>query len=194
VAEHRLIAAYRDDLLTRLPSQLAGEVSDGLADAQEKYLAQGLTPDQAARAAIAEFGSPGIVADAFRRASPAWSAARALILTGPVIGGLWAATLITGHAWQWPIPAAGRLAAALTLGASVVMLATATRTRRYQAARHACLAGSLGLVSLDASVTVTALLVAPGIPWLLWAAACASAVRLTYAIPKMQQLASWPGT
>jgi hypothetical protein len=192
MAEHRLIAAYRDDLLTRLPSQLAEEVTGGLADAQENYLAHGLTPGQAARAAIAEFGSPGIVADAFRRASPAWSAARALVLTGPVIGGLWAAALITGHAWQWPIPAAGRIAAALILGASVVMLATAARTRRYQAARHACLTGSLGLVSLDAAVTITALLVAPGIPWLLCAAACASALRLTYALGTMRQLASWP--
>lgn len=192
MAEHRLIAAYRDDLLIRLPAPLAEEVTGGLAEAQEKYLAQGLTPDQAARAAIAEFGSPGIVADAFRRASPAWSATRALILTGPVIGGLWAAALITGHAWQWPIPAAGRVAAAFILGASVFMLATAMRTRRYQAARRACLAGGLGLVFLDAAVTVTALLVAPGIPWLLCAAACASAVRLTYAVGTMRQLASLP--
>ncbi len=108
MAEHRLTAAYRDDLLIRLPAHLADEVSDGLADAQEKYLAQGLTPGESARAAIAEFGSPGVVADAFRRASPAWSAARGLILTGPVVGGLWAAALITGHAWLWPVPPAIR--------------------------------------------------------------------------------------
>ena len=133
MAEHRLTAAYRDDLRSRLPAHLADEVSDGLADAQEKYLAQGLTPGESARAAIAEFGSPGVVADAFRRASPAWSAARGLILTGPLVGGLWAAALITGHAWLWPVPPAIRLAAGIVLAASVLMLATALRTRRYQA-------------------------------------------------------------
>jgi hypothetical protein len=192
--EHRLIAAYRDDLLARLPAQLAEEVSGGLADAQEKYLAQGLTPDQAARAAIAEFGSAGLVADAFRRACPAWSGARVLMLTGPVVGGLWAASLITGHAWQWPIPAAIRPAAGILLAASVLTLSLATRTRRYKTACRAYLAGSLGLASLDAAVTITALLAAPAIPWLLCTAVCASAARLTYAIGKMHQLAFWPGT
>jgi hypothetical protein len=38
MAEHRLIAAYRDDLLSQLPAHLADEVSDGLADAEEKYI------------------------------------------------------------------------------------------------------------------------------------------------------------
>ena len=192
MADHRLIAAYRDELLARLPSHLAEEVSGGLADAQEKYLDQGLHPDQAARAAIAEFGSPGVVVEAFRRASPVWSVVRALIVTGPVVGGLWAAALITSHAWQWPIPVAMRLAAGLVLAASVLLLATASLARQHQAARRACLAGSLSLAALDAAATI-AVLVQPGIRWLLLIAACASGVRLSYVLGRMRQLVSQPG-
>lgn len=193
MADHGLIAAYRDELLARLPSHLAEEVTDGLADAQENYLGQGLSPDQAARAAIAEFGSPGVVVDAFRRACPVWSVARALIVTGPVVGGLWAAAVITGHAWEGPIPVALRLVAGLVLAASVLLLVTASLTRRYQAARLAGLAGSLGLAALDASA-ITALLVTPGTQWLLLVAACASATRLTYVCGRLHQLPSHPGT
>ena len=80
-----------------LPPHLADEVSDGLADAHEKYIGQGLNPDQAARASIAEFGNAGVVAEAFRRACPAWRAARALIVTGPVVGGWWAASAVPGR-------------------------------------------------------------------------------------------------
>ncbi len=97
MADHRLIAAYRHDLLTRLPAELAEEVSDGLTDAQEEYVRRGLSPDQAAAAAVAEFGHPGTVADAFRSASPVLRLARILIATGPVVGACWAATLITAR-------------------------------------------------------------------------------------------------
>jgi hypothetical protein len=194
MAEQHLIAAYREDLLARLPAHLAGEVSDGLADAQENYIRQGMNPDQAARAAIAEFGEPGTVVDAFRRACPVWRAARALIVTGPVVGGWWAAVLIAGHAWDWPIPIAVRVAAGLLLAASVVLLATATLTSRYHTIRRAGLAGCMGVMALDASVTTTAVLLAPGVRWLLAVAACASATRLTFVAGTMRRLVTQPGS
>lgn len=193
MAEHRLIAAYRDDLLTQLPAHLADEVSDGLADAHEKYIGQGLNPDQAASAAIAEFGNARVVAEAFRRACPAWRAARALIATGPVVGGWWAAVLIADHAWDWPIPIAIRLLVGAILASSVLLLATSALARRYQAVRRAGLAGCLGLAALDVCAITTAVLLAPGLQWLVVVAACASAVRLAFVAGRMRGLVSQPG-
>ena len=46
---------------------------------------------------------------AFTRLSPARHAARRLLAAGPVVGGCWAAALITGRAWTWPVPATVRL-------------------------------------------------------------------------------------
>ncbi|MGB6454933.1 MAG: hypothetical protein WBH47_10655 [Streptosporangiaceae bacterium] len=193
MAEHRLIAAYRDDLLARIPTRLAEEVWDGLADAQEKYLGQGLNPDHAASAAIAEFGTARVVTDAFRRACPAWRLARALIVTGPLVGGWWAAALIADDAWDWPIPAAVRLLVGLILAGSVLLLLVSALARRYQVVRRAGLAGCLGLAALDVSVITTAVLLAPGVQWLLVVATCASAVRLTFVADRMRRLTCHPG-
>jgi hypothetical protein len=194
MAEHRLIAAYRNDLLVQLPVHLADEVSGGLADAHENYVSQGLTPDQAACAAIEEFGNARRVADAFRRACPAWRAARALIVTGPVVGGLWAAALIADRAWDWPIPIAVRLLVGAILASSVLLLVASALARRYQAVRRAGLAGCIGLAALDASMITTAILLAPSLRWLLVLAASASAVRLTFVASGMRRLVSQPGS
>jgi hypothetical protein len=190
MAQHRLIAAYRDDLLAQLPAHLADEVSDGLADAQEKYIGQGLNPDRAASAAIAEFGNADVVAEAFRHTCPAARAARTLIVTGPVVGGCWAAALIAGRAWDWPIPAAVRLLVGVILAGSVLLLVASALARRYQAVRRAGLAGCLGLAALDVFVITTAVLLAPSLQWLLVVAASASAVRLTFLAGRMRRLAS----
>ena len=193
MAEHRLIAAYRDDLLARLPSHLADEVADGLADAHDKYIGQGLNPDQAASAAIAEFGNAGLVAEAFRRACLAWRVARALIITGPLVGGCWAAALIADRAWEWPIPIAVRFMVGVVLAGSVLLLVASALARRYQQVRRAGLAGCLGLAVLDVCVITTAVLLAPSLRWLLVVAVCASAVRLTVVVGGLHRLVSQPG-
>jgi hypothetical protein len=193
VAEHGLIAAYREDLLARLPSHLADEVSDGLADAHDKYIGQGLNPDQAASAAVAEFGNVGVVAEAFRRACPAWRVARALIATGPVVGGCWAAALIADNAWDWPIPVAVRVLVGVILAGSVLLLVASVRARRYQRVRRAGLAGCLGLAALDVCVITTAVLLAPSLRWLLVVAVCFSVVRLTFVAGRVPLLVSRPG-
>ncbi len=188
MAEHRLIAAYRDDLLRRLPAHLADEVFDGLSDAAEKYLGEGLTTDQAARAAVDEFGNARAVAAAFRRACPAWRAARALIMTGPLVGGWWAAALIADHAWEWPVPVAVRLFVAVVLPSSVILLVVSVLTQRYQAVRRAGIAGCLGLLAVDVSVIATAIQLAPGIRWLLVVAASLSAGRLAFVAGRVHSL------
>lgn len=182
MADHGLIAAYRHDLLTRLPSQLAEEVCDGLTDAQEEYVRRGLSPDQAAAAAITEFGHPGTVADAFRRASPVLRLARILIATGPVVGGWWAVTLISARAWDWSIPIAAPVLMGLLLAASVVMLATASLTPRYQSLRRVGIAGCFGIAVLDVTVITAAMLLAPDAPWLVTIAICLSAARMTFVL------------
>jgi hypothetical protein len=180
VADHGLIAAYRRDLLALLPAELVHEVSDGLADAHDQYLLRGLSADQAALAAIAEFGHPATVADAFRRACPVLRLARILVVTGPIVGGWWAATLITARAWDWPVPAAAQLFVGLVLAASVVMLATASSTPRYQSLLRAGIAGSFGIAILDISAIATAILLAPTVRWLVVVALCVSVARLTF--------------
>ncbi|HSR84294.1 MAG TPA: permease prefix domain 1-containing protein [Streptosporangiaceae bacterium] len=180
MADHGLIAAYRQDLLAQLPADLADEVTDGLTDAHERYLLRGLRPDQAAAAAIAEFGEPGTVAAAFRRACPVWRLARVLIATGPIVGGSWAAALVTARVWDWPVPIAARLVVGLVLAASVVMLATASLTHRYPSLVRAGIAGSLGIAALDVAVVTTAVLLGPDLRWLVVVAVCVSMARLTF--------------
>lgn len=194
MADHRLIAAYRHDLLTRLPAELAEEVSDGLTDAQEEYVRRGLSPDQAAAAAVADFGHPGTVADAFRSASPVLRLARILIATSPVVGGWWAATLITARAWDWSIPLAAPVLVGLILAASVVTLATASLTPRYQSLRRAGIAGCLGIAVLDVTVITTAVLLAPDARWLVAIAICLSAVRLTLVVGGLRRCLGKPVT
>lgn len=192
MADNGLIAAYRHDLLARLPSELAEEVCDGLADAQDQYLRRGLSPDQAAAAAIAEFGHPGTVVDAFRTACPVFRLARVLIVTGPIVGGCWAAALITARAWQWSIPIAAALLAGLLLATSVVMLATAALTPRYQSLRRAGIAGCLGIAVLDVTVITTAMLLAPDARWLVLTATCLSAIRLTFVLADLRRCLARP--
>ncbi len=178
MAEHSLIRRYNDVLLAELPAQLAEEVADGLAEANAKYLRQGLSADDAALATVAEFGDARAVAYAFTRASPARRIARRLMVSGPVVGGCWAAALVTGRAWEWPVPGAVRLLLGATLVASVIILLTAAHVRRYRAARNAGLAGCAGLVAIDLSAITAVLAAGPGIRWLVALAVCASVSRL----------------
>ena len=188
MASHRLVAHCRQDLLQRLPVEVAEEVADGLDDSFEEYLSRGLTPDQAATAAVAEFGDPGQIVDAFRRASPVRRLARMLVLTGPLVGGWWAAALISSRAWDWSIPLSARLVAGPLVAASVALLMTALLSRRYQALQRAGIAGCLGVAALDAAVITTVMVLAPDGRWLFIVAACLSAVRLTFVARSLRRI------
>jgi hypothetical protein len=108
--------------------------------------------------------------------------ARILIATGPVVGGCWAATLITARAWDWSIPLAAPVLVGLLLAASVAMLATASLTPRYQSQRRAGIAGCFAIAVLDATAITTAMLLALDTRWLVAIAICLSAVRLTFVV------------
>src|SRR6266403_275621 len=77
---------------------------------------------------------PQVIVAAFTRLSPARHAARRLLATGPVVGGCWAAALITGRAWTWPVPATVLLLIGVVLITVIGLLAAAAFGRRYLSA------------------------------------------------------------
>jgi hypothetical protein len=178
VAEHRLIQLYNEVLLAELPAALAEEIADGLAEANAKYRRQGLSHDDAAKAAVAEFGNARAVVDALVRSSPARRITRWLIATGPVVGGCWALTLITRRAWDWPVPGVVRVLLGCILIATAIVLVTAAVARRYRVAQRAGAAGCAGLALIDASAITLVAAAAPSVGWLPLLAACASSLRL----------------
>src|SRR5215469_7633075 len=180
MAEHRLIQRYHDVLRAELPAQLAEEVADGLAEANAKYLRHGLNQDDAAQAAVAEFGDARAVAEAFARSSPARRTARTLIATGPIVGGCWAFALIAGRAWDWPVPNAARLLLGVTLIASVIAVLTAAMACRYRVAQRAGSVGCTGFALIDVSAITLVATTVPSVGWLAVLAACASTARLIF--------------
>lgn len=175
-----LITDYLSVLSAQLPGPLVEELADGLDETHQHYLTQGLTPDAAAGAAVAEFGEPQVIVAAFTRVSPARHAARRLLATGPVVGGCWAAALVTGRAWSWPVPAIVRLLIGVVLITVVGLLAAAAFGRRYLSARRAGAVACAGITVLDGVMLITAVLVIPVLVWPVILAAAASIARLTF--------------
>ncbi|MFP5372652.1 MAG: permease prefix domain 1-containing protein, partial [Actinomycetes bacterium] len=157
MAGHRLIDAYLDALAGRLPADTVDELADGLIETWHHYVDRGLSPDAAAKAAIAEFGTPHQVNDAFVAQAAGRRTARALLATGPIVGACWAASFITGQAWTWAAPAAVAAAFAVALAGVVGCLLAAATTRHHYRRTHLGVAGAIGLATLDVG-TVTAML------------------------------------
>src|SRR6266581_1035512 len=118
-----LIGDYVTALSAQLPAAVVEELAGGLEETYLHYLRQGLDPDTAARAAIAEFGDPVVVIAAFARVSPARLAARRLLGAGPAVGACWAAALAAGRAWTWPVPVFIPVVAGVALLAVIGLLA-----------------------------------------------------------------------
>ena len=175
-----LITDYLTVLSAQLPAPVVEELADGLDQAQQHYVKQGLNPDAAAGAALAEFGEPQVVIAAFTRLSPARHAARRLLAAGPVVGGCWAAALITSRAWTWPVPAAGRLLFGVALITVIGLLAAAAFGRRYLPARRAGAVACVGITVLDGVMLIAAVLAIPVLIWPVILASAASAARLTF--------------
>lgn len=106
-----VIEEYVAVLAAHLPGQVVAELADGLDETFRHYLRQGLDADAAARAAVAEFGKPGVVIAGFVQVNPARRAARRLLVIGPGLGVCWACFLLTSRAWAWPVPVPARAAA-----------------------------------------------------------------------------------
>jgi hypothetical protein len=173
-----LIAGYLDTLSGQLPRPVVEELADGLEETYRRHLSLGLTPDAAAAAAVAEFGAPELIAAQFARAHPARRAARHLLATGPLVGSCWAAALIIGRAWTWPVPIAADLVPGLALVAVVALLAFAARSTRYRPIGRAGAAGCIGTAALDTFMIIGVLAADPAARWAVAAAITASAARL----------------
>ena len=79
-----LIAGYVAGLHRKLPPGIADEAADGLAETYQHHLADGAGEQEAALAALAEFGDLATVAGKYTRQAPGRRAARLLLATGPV--------------------------------------------------------------------------------------------------------------
>jgi hypothetical protein len=97
-----VLAGYVADVDDRIPGWRRGrrsalrELADGLDDAAAHYRGLGLDPAAAAARAVQDCGPPAVVAAEFTTmlaTRQARCTALALLLTGPLIGVLWLATL-----------------------------------------------------------------------------------------------------
>jgi hypothetical protein len=175
-----LIADYLAVLSRQLPGLVVEELADGLEQTYRCHLGRGLAPQAAAEAAVAEFGAPELIAAEFARAHPARRAARRLLAAGPVVGCCWAAALVTGRAWTWPVPVTARIVPGLALVAVIVLLALAARGTRYRSVGRAGAAGCIGIVMLDAVMIVGVLAADPAVRQAAVLAVAASAARIGY--------------
>jgi hypothetical protein len=173
-----LIADYLGVLARQLPGPVVEELADGLEETCRHYAAQGMRPDAAAQAAVAEFGDPGLIVAEFVRAHPARRAARRLLRLGPVVGSCWAVALITGRAWAWPVPVAAGVASGLALMTVIALLALATLSTRYRATARSGTAGCVGTAALDVSVIIGVAIADPTVTWAAVMAMAASAIRV----------------
>jgi hypothetical protein len=180
MAEPSLIGDYLAELSVQLPAPIVAELADGLDQTRQHYLDQGLGPDAAARAALAEFGEPHVILAAFTSASPARRAARRLLVTGPMVGACWGTALITNRAWIWPIPVGARAVVGAALITVIVLLAGAAFSRHYRAAGRAAAAGCIGITTLDAALLITVAFAAPTVIWPVIVAMTASLARITF--------------
>jgi hypothetical protein len=178
MASHQLIDAYVDQLSRRLPADTVDELADGLHETWRRHLEEGLTSAEAAEAAIAEFGTPAQVTDAFVTHAAGRRAARLLLATGPVFGVCWGASLIVAHAWTWSVPAAARgLFAVALVGVVVCLIAAATSRHDFRRTRLGHV-GAGGLIALDAVMLTAVALAAPALVWPMTIAIPASLARV----------------
>jgi len=180
MAEPNLIGDCLAELSAQLPAPIVAELADGLDQTRQRYLSQGLGPDAAARAALAEFGEPNVIVAAFTRTSPARRAARRLLATGPMVGACWGTALIINRAWAWPIPIGTRIAVGGALITAIALLAIAAFSGHYRSAGRAATAGCIGIAALDATVLITITLAAPAVVWPVIVAMTASLARMTF--------------
>jgi hypothetical protein len=188
MSEPRLITGYLAALSGYLPAQFVEELADGLDETYRHYLELGMAVDAAAETAIAEFGSPEVVAAAFARASPARRVARRLLMSGPVVGACWGAALITSQAWTWPVPAGARIVLGVALIIVIGLLATAALGRKYQSVDLAGKAGCIGIATFDSAMLVGVAIAVPTLVWPLILAATVSAVRVTLTVSALRPI------
>ncbi|GII54426.1 hypothetical protein Pth03_28150 [Planotetraspora thailandica] len=193
MACHELIEGHLQALARSLPASVVEELRDGLIESYEDQLERLGDAEAAAHAAIADFGDADTVTAAFVRASPGRGIAVRLLLAGPVVGLSWAAALIAGHWWTWPISPPLRLAVGLVLGLAVLMLIVAVRERHhYRTVRLAALAGATGVAVLDTTLLATVVMLPAGPSVLLVPALAASVARVLLVVRAVPEMISDP--
>jgi hypothetical protein len=194
---HAPIAAYLAELNMRLlgprrrRTQILAELHDGLGHATDTRLAAGMPAEQAAAQAVAEFGSPAQVADAFAGELATAYARRTIalyLITGPLVGIWWLHLL---HPDPWHTGLIALLAAipvlpliAIAIATAGGILATTGRLMRWlpEAAPPRALTATITIVGLciAGDLTMIGLLAVSGtaISPLAMVAVTASAVRI----------------
>lgn len=145
-----------------------------LIETYDHHRARGNDPDQAARAAIQEFGTAEQIIAAFDRIEPGRSASRRLLASGPLVGLGWGAALVSSRVWTWSIPTWTSPVLAGSLMTVIALLLVAAKSRRF---RHAAPLGAGGLILLDILAISGVLTTAPAMSWPLRLAILASLAR-----------------
>jgi hypothetical protein len=181
MAGDELIRAHLSALSRTLPPDIVDELADGLAETWRRHVAGGLEPADAARVAIAEFGTPDQITDAFVTNSPGRRTARLLLASGPIAAVCWGTALITSRAWTWPVPRIGAvLLAAVLLLAIAALVAAATSRHSHRRTRFAGV-GAIAVATLDIAMLAIALVVAPH-GWPLFPAVTVSLSRIAITV------------
>ncbi|HYS38457.1 MAG TPA: hypothetical protein VEO01_22800 [Pseudonocardiaceae bacterium] len=183
--EPRLIAAYLAELTGQLPATVVAELADGLRETFESHRGRGLSLEDAADAAVAEFGDATTIVAAFAAANPARDSARSLLLTGPVVGGACAAVLLAEHAWDWPVAIAARIGFGAAVITGVVLLAVAASGAHYRQAGRSAAAGCVVVLAID--LAMLSYVTSAGIltTWPVPAAAALSAARISFTLSRL---------
>jgi hypothetical protein len=177
MSESGIIRDYLAALSAQLPAPVVDELADGLEETRQRYLRLGLAPDNAAQAAVTEFGTPPVIIASFARVSPARLTARRLLRIGPGVGACWAAALLTARAWTWHVPEPALILVGLALLSVIGLLIAAAVGAGYRLASRAAAAACIGTSLLDATVAMGVTLVAPSLTWPILVAAAASTGR-----------------
>ena len=179
MADHPLITSQLQTLASRLPPPLFAEIADGLQETYQAQLIRQPDPHRAAQAAVAQFGDADTITRALCHQAPWRRHAAALLVTGPLLGGIWATTLITQQAWLWSLPwiARGLFAAALLL--VVVLLTRALLEQHtYRRGRRRVLLAASALIGLDVLACATVLGYATITSWVVPLALAGSGLRI----------------
>lgn len=171
------IDTYLGDLATRLPGprrrrrQILAELRDGLGKAVDDRTADGKSGPQAAREAIAAFGSPQAVAQAFTGELATAYARRTLatyVATGPLVG-IWWLLLLQPHPWRTgltallaAIPVIPLVAIAMVTAATT--LATTGRLMRWlpEASPHHAVTATIAIATLTLAGDLTVIVIYMG--------------------------------
>ena len=183
-----LIAGYMA-CLHRSSPRPADEAADGLAETYQHHLPPGPENRNPRRPRWPSSGT-------WRRSSASSPARRrageppGCCWHRPVAGGCWAAALILGRAWTWPVPAiAGSASPPPCCWRSWRLLAAATSQHSYQRTRLAMLASPVILL-LDATAVTAAALAAPAFAPPLSAAVAVSLGRIAFTARTLPRLAA----